>query len=137
MFTFLRNASYFIGIFPAEAGSHFTSAVGTSNPDVNKRLTSGKMASHLLPHLDTKLDIDNVIRHTEELVLVLRFGRDEDPVCMQLDHIVSSKNIVMSYVFAMLTMKMNAVFSSIAFGSFGHFDTQTFYKEYVCKDLGH
>ncbi|KAL4225985.1 Thioredoxin-like protein 4B [Mactra antiquata] len=47
------------------------------------------MASFLLPKLKTKQDIDNVIRSTEELVLVLRFGRDDDIVCMQLDHILS------------------------------------------------
>ncbi|XP_052780764.1 thioredoxin-like protein 4B [Mya arenaria] len=47
------------------------------------------MASYLLPHLQSKQDVDNVIRHTEELVLVLRFGKDEDPVCLQLDHILA------------------------------------------------
>ena len=47
------------------------------------------MASYLLNNLSTKQDIDNVIRHTEELVLVLRFGRDDDNVCLQLDHVVS------------------------------------------------
>lgn len=50
------------------------------------------MASYLLPNLSSKQEIDNIIRTTEELVLVLRFGKDNDPVCLQLDHIVSRKN---------------------------------------------
>lgn len=46
------------------------------------------MATYLLPNLNTKQEIDNIIRHTEELVLVLRFGRDDDSVCLQLDNVV-------------------------------------------------
>lgn len=49
------------------------------------------MASYLLPNLSSKQEIDNVIRSTEELVLVLRFGRESDSVCLQLDHIVRLK----------------------------------------------
>lgn len=47
------------------------------------------MASYLLPNLTSKQEIDNVIRSTEEMVLVLRFGRENDSVCLQLDHILS------------------------------------------------
>ena len=45
--------------------------------------------SHLLPNLSSKEEIDRVIRTTSDLVLVLRFGRENDGVCMQLDDIVS------------------------------------------------
>ncbi|XP_014673586.1 PREDICTED: thioredoxin-like protein 4B [Priapulus caudatus] len=45
------------------------------------------MAS-LLEKLCTKSDIDNAIKSTEELVLVLRFGRESDLVCMELDEIL-------------------------------------------------
>jgi hypothetical protein len=45
--------------------------------------------SYLLPTLKTKEEIDNAIIETEDKVLVLRFGRETDPVCMQHDEIVS------------------------------------------------
>ena len=45
--------------------------------------------SLLLSKLTTKSEVDDAIKSTEDVVLVLRFGRDEDPVCMQLDNIVS------------------------------------------------
>jgi len=45
--------------------------------------------SYLLKKLSSKQEVDDVIRSTEDLVLVLRFGRDSDLTCMQLDEIVS------------------------------------------------
>ncbi|XP_038054143.1 thioredoxin-like protein 4B [Patiria miniata] len=45
--------------------------------------------SFLLPKLTSKKEVDQVIKTTEDLVLVLRFGRDTDLVCMQLDEILS------------------------------------------------
>lgn len=45
--------------------------------------------SFLLPKLTSKTEVDHAIKSTAEKVLVLRFGRDEDPVCLQLDDIVS------------------------------------------------
>ena len=48
---------------------------------------SGEM-SYLLPKLTTKTEVDHAIKSTEDVVLVMRFGRDDDPVCMQLDNIV-------------------------------------------------
>lgn len=45
--------------------------------------------SFLLPKLSSKKEVDQAIKSTAEKVLVLRFGRDEDPVCLQLDDIVS------------------------------------------------
>lgn len=41
--------------------------------------------SYLFQALKTKKEIDNVIMNTTDKVLVLRFGRDTDLVCMQLD----------------------------------------------------
>lgn len=46
--------------------------------------------SLFLPKLTCKKDIDEVIKGVAEKVLVLRFGRDEDSVCLQLDEIVSN-----------------------------------------------
>jgi len=45
--------------------------------------------SYLLNKLCSKQEVDDVIRLTEDLVLVLRFGRDSDLTCIQLDEIVS------------------------------------------------
>uniref|UniRef100_A0A3B4TR87 Thioredoxin-like 4A n=1 Tax=Seriola dumerili TaxID=41447 RepID=A0A3B4TR87_SERDU len=43
--------------------------------------------SLFLPKLTCKKDIDEVIKGVAEKVVVLRFGRDEDSVCLQLDEI--------------------------------------------------
>ncbi|KAH6558505.1 hypothetical protein KP509_1Z060800 [Ceratopteris richardii] len=45
--------------------------------------------SYLLPSLSNKADIDKAIRDTIDKVLVLRFGRATDVVCMQLDDILA------------------------------------------------
>ncbi|OPL20471.1 thioredoxin-like 4b protein, partial [Mytilus galloprovincialis] len=45
--------------------------------------------SFIIPQLSTKQEVDEVIRKTEDVVLVLRFGRENDVTCMQLDHILS------------------------------------------------
>lgn len=47
--------------------------------------------SFLLPKLSSKMEVDTVIKSTEDLVLVLRFGRDNDSACLQLDDIVSGE----------------------------------------------
>lgn len=43
---------------------------------------------HLLTTLTRKQEIDSIIRDTIDKVLVLRFGRASDAVCLQLDDIV-------------------------------------------------
>lgn len=45
--------------------------------------------SFFLPKLSCKKDIDDAVKSVAEKVLVQRFGRDEDSVCLQLDEIVS------------------------------------------------
>lgn len=45
--------------------------------------------SYVLPRLETKKDIDRAVKSSEDKVLVLRFGKETDAVCMQLDDIVS------------------------------------------------
>lgn len=49
--------------------------------------------SYLLPKLSTKKEVDDAIKQTEDKVLVLRFGRSDDLVCMQLDEIVRISDI--------------------------------------------
>ncbi|XP_004496162.1 uncharacterized protein [Cicer arietinum] len=45
--------------------------------------------SNLLTNLSQKSEVDSIIRDTIDKVLVLRFGRVSDPVCLQLDQILS------------------------------------------------
>ncbi|XP_048835036.1 thioredoxin-like protein 4B [Brienomyrus brachyistius] len=45
--------------------------------------------SFLLPKLTSKKEIDEVIKNVAEKVLVLRFGKDDDSVCLQLDEILA------------------------------------------------
>ncbi|KAK8813176.1 hypothetical protein WA158_002768 [Blastocystis sp. Blastoise] len=44
--------------------------------------------SYILNKLTSKSEIDSVIRNVEDKVVVLRFGKDTDPVCMQQDDIL-------------------------------------------------
>ncbi|KXJ19398.1 thioredoxin-like protein 4B [Exaiptasia diaphana] len=48
--------------------------------------------SYLLTGLKQKKDVDNAIKNTEDKVLVLRFGREKDLVCMQLDDILAKSS---------------------------------------------
>ncbi|XP_053563538.1 thioredoxin-like protein 4B isoform X1 [Bombina bombina] len=54
-------------------------------------ILNGKLVtmSFFLPKLSNKKDVDQAIKLTAEKVLVLRFGRDDDAVCLQLDDILS------------------------------------------------
>lgn len=46
------------------------------------------MASLMLAQLGSKQQVDEAIRDTKDKVVVLRFGRASDLVCMQQDDIV-------------------------------------------------
>ncbi|KAK6918571.1 Dim1 family, partial [Dillenia turbinata] len=46
------------------------------------------MSELLLTMLKTKKEVDTIIRDTIDKVLVLRFGRSSDSVCLQLDNIL-------------------------------------------------
>ena len=48
--------------------------------------------AYVLPRLQSKKDVDRAIKKTEDKVLILRFGKDSDPVCMQMDEIVSQRS---------------------------------------------
>nr|XP_003230554.2 PREDICTED: thioredoxin-like protein 4B [Anolis carolinensis] len=45
--------------------------------------------SFFLPKLTNKKEVDGAIKAVAEKVLVLRFGKDDDLVCMQLDDILA------------------------------------------------
>jgi hypothetical protein len=44
--------------------------------------------SYMLTTLSQKREVDSIIRDTIDKVLVLRFGRGSDPICLHLDQIV-------------------------------------------------
>ncbi|KAJ8634658.1 hypothetical protein MRB53_008925 [Persea americana] len=46
------------------------------------------MSGILLPTLSKKKEVDSIIRDTLDRLLVLRFGRPSDPICLQLDDIL-------------------------------------------------
>ncbi|OAY71723.1 Thioredoxin-like protein 4B [Ananas comosus] len=50
------------------------------------------MGSVLLPTLTRKREVDTLIRDTLDKVLVLRFGRSDDPNCLHLDDILSKSS---------------------------------------------
>ncbi|CAM1320014.1 TXNL4B (predicted) [Pycnogonum litorale] len=49
-----------------------------------------------LPKLTNKFEVDDVIKKTEDKVLVLRFGRDNDSSCEKLDDIILKSNQLLS-----------------------------------------
>ena len=58
--------------------------------------------SYVLSKLESKKEVDNAIRSTEDKVLVLRFGKESDQDCMRLDDIVSL-NSLMTFIFSLQT----------------------------------
>ncbi|KAF3796164.1 Thioredoxin-like protein 4B [Nymphaea thermarum] len=48
--------------------------------------------SYILTTLRTKHEVDNIIRDTIDKVLVLRFGRQSDIGCLQLDEIIAKSS---------------------------------------------
>ena len=59
--------------------------------------------SYLLPHLHSGWEVDQAIVTEEDRVVVIRFGRDQDPTCMIQDEILMSiaekvKNFARIYV---------------------------------------
>jgi DIM1 family U5 snRNP protein len=46
--------------------------------------------SYLLPHLYSGWEVDQAILMEEERVVLIRFGHDYDPLCMQMDEVLYS-----------------------------------------------
>ncbi|KAG9297121.1 hypothetical protein G9A89_019402 [Geosiphon pyriformis] len=63
----------------------------------------------LLPTLTTKSEIDAIIRNTEELVVVLRFGRANDVVCLELDHVLSKAAPELARMAVIYTVEVDTV----------------------------
>ena len=45
--------------------------------------------SYLLPHLESGWAVDQAIQNEEDRVVVVRFGHDHDPTCMQMDEVLA------------------------------------------------
>ncbi|ETV70321.1 thioredoxin-like protein 4A [Aphanomyces astaci] len=59
--------------------------------------------SYMLPHLCTGWSVDQAIMTEGDRVVVMRFGHDHDPVCMQMDEVLCGvaedvKNFAVIYV---------------------------------------
>lgn len=44
--------------------------------------------SYLLPHLHSGWAVDQAILNEENRVVVIRFGHDWDPTCMEMDEVI-------------------------------------------------
>jgi Mitosis protein DIM1 len=47
--------------------------------------------AYLLGHLTSGWAVDQAILNEEERVVVVRFGHDYDPICMQMDEVLSGE----------------------------------------------
>ncbi|XP_071082876.1 thioredoxin-like protein 4B [Haliotis cracherodii] len=65
--------------------------------------------SFLLPKLSTKKQVDNTIKDIEDLVLVLRFGRDDDHGCLQMDDILAKAAPELKNMAAIYLVDVDAV----------------------------
>eukprot|EP00892_Ulva_mutabilis_P006107 jgi/Ulvmu1/3869/UM018_0088.1 len=59
--------------------------------------------SYLLPHLHTGYAVDRAIMEEEDRTVIIRFGHDADPICMQMDEVLASvadpiKNFAVIYL---------------------------------------
>uniref|UniRef100_A0A8P0T6U7 Thioredoxin like 4B n=1 Tax=Canis lupus familiaris TaxID=9615 RepID=A0A8P0T6U7_CANLF len=82
--------------------------------------------SFLLPKLNSKKEIDHAIKSTAEKGLIPRFGRDEDPVCLQLDDILSKTSPDLSKMAAIYLVDFDqtpvltsVIFHLLCFSSMG------------------
>jgi len=65
--------------------------------------------SFVLKKLNSKLEVDNAIKQTEDKVLVLRFGKDSDPGCLQCDDILAKTNDKLSNMSDIYLVDVNKV----------------------------
>ena len=53
--------------------------------------------SYLLPHLNSGWAVDQAILSEENRVVVIRFGHDWDPACMQMDEVKNALLLCCSF----------------------------------------
>jgi hypothetical protein len=63
----------------------------------------------VLHSLQTKKEVDNVIKTTEDKVLILRFGREADIVCRQMDDILLKAQTELDNMAAIYIVNVDAV----------------------------
>lgn len=71
--------------------------------------------SYLLPHLHSGYAVDQAILSEEDRVVVIRFGHDYDPTCMQMDEILAGtaeqiKNFAVIYLVDISEVRRHALF---------------------------
>ncbi|XP_064632362.1 thioredoxin-like protein 4B [Lineus longissimus] len=65
--------------------------------------------SFLLSKLSDKKGVDEVIKSTEDIILVLRFGREHDSTCLQLDDILAKCEAELSKMAKIYTVEIDSV----------------------------
>ncbi|XP_065829320.1 thioredoxin-like protein 4B [Oscarella lobularis] len=65
--------------------------------------------SYLIRRLKTKKDVDAAIKTNEDLVVVLRFGRETDPSCLQLDEILAKTEPLLAKMASIYTIDIENV----------------------------
>lgn len=65
--------------------------------------------SYVLSRLSNKKEVDRAIKETEDKVLVLRFGKDDDLVCMQLDEILAKNQHAVSQMASIYIVDVDSV----------------------------
>ncbi|KAJ8302215.1 hypothetical protein KUTeg_021202 [Tegillarca granosa] len=65
--------------------------------------------SFFLPKLESKREVDDVIRSTEDIVLVLRFGRENDSECLKLDDILAKTAPELAKMASIYTVEVDKV----------------------------
>ncbi len=76
-------------------------AFGAIDPAV--RVLRASQMSYLLPHLRSGYAVDQSILSEEDRVVIIRFGHDWEPNCMQMDEVLASvsdqiKNFAVIYL---------------------------------------
>jgi hypothetical protein len=78
----------------------------------SEELVHNQTMAYLLPHLHSGWEVDQAILTEEDRVVVMRFGRDQDPACMVQDEVLMSiadkvKNFAVIYLVRLLIMLEN------------------------------
>ncbi|GAY40138.1 hypothetical protein CUMW_049740 [Citrus unshiu] len=85
---FCSTETTLLYLFPV---AHLIQNKGVDSTSVLTR-SRGRKMSYLLTTLTKKKEIDTIIRDTIDKVLVLRFGRATDALCLQLDDILAKSS---------------------------------------------
>lgn len=72
-------------------------------------ILASNVMSYVLNKLSSKKEVDNAIRHTEDKVLVLRFGRESETECMKLDDILAKTTQALSKMAEIYIVPVNNV----------------------------